>query len=518
MKRKAKTAITILSSLIAYASINSLARALNPTAFIWSEEDKDESTWIASSNSFVDRKVCRWFGLCGASHFRPVSDRFGHRKIAAEREEEAPPLWQSYWSSGQNGPGQWDDAERARREIPDYVFQYAPLVHLFSNEQFWPTDIAEHLFHTTPMLNYTPIQPQKVHPTLDDLSELNQWNRARNVFLTSTDNVEDRPSWLEGDKNIPVSATDGTEESWADWDGRVDGDIPGDTDEDRAKWYDTDQPLRTQADSDPSDDEDSQPGNPFSDEDLEELRRRYGGHRIQVQKTGGRSDAPAVLVVIDKGNGIIDAFWFYFYSFNLGNAVLNVRFGNHVGDWEHCLVRFHHGKPKALFFSAHSAGEAYSYEAVEKIGERPVIYSAVGSHAMYATPGVHPYVLPWGLLHDQTDRGPLWDPLLNSHTYTYDLVNDTLRASTANPSAPTEWFYFRGHWGDKFYPLGDDRQYRFAGQYHYVSGPLGPRFKHLDRHKVCQGPDNSPCVIKNWIGESQRAKRWASSGTGEEHS
>lgn len=142
---------------------------------------------------------------------------------------------------------------------------------------------------------------------------------------------------------------------------------------------------------------------------------------------------------------------------------------------------------------------------------QPVIYSAMGTHAMYATPGIHAYILPWGLLHDQTDRGPLWDPLLNAHAYTYDYDSDNLRASTATPSAPIEWFYFNGHWGDKFYPLGDQRQYRFAGQYHYVNGPVGPRFKHLNRHKVCQQRDEEVCVIKNYIGEEKRAKRWAGS-------
>lgn len=129
-----------------------------------------------------------------------------------------------------------------------------------------------------------------------------------------------------------------------------------------------------------------------------------------------------------------------------------------------------------------------------------MIYSATGTHAMYAMPGTHPYVLPLGLLHDQTDRGPLWDPLLNSHTYTYDYPSDTLRASNVTPRAPTQWFYFAGHWGDRFYPIEDNRQYEFAGQYHYVSGPLGPRFKNLGRRKVCQGRYSDPCVIKNWLG------------------
>jgi len=84
----------------------------------------------------------------------------------------------------------------------------------------------------------------------------------------------------------------------------------------------------------------------------------------------GRSDAPVVLLVIDKGDGIVDAFYFFFYSFNLGNKVFNIRFGNHVGDWEHSVIRFKNGVPKSMFFSQHASGAAYTWDAVEKIGKR----------------------------------------------------------------------------------------------------------------------------------------------------
>ncbi|KAL2866377.1 uncharacterized protein BJX67DRAFT_355561 [Aspergillus lucknowensis] len=516
MVQRTTAAIVTLSSLIAYVTINSLARAVRPSAFVWYEEDKDEESWVASSPSWVDRKACRWLGLCGTAHFHPVSARFGHHQptsipLPSFEKVDLPP-WKEYWGGEtDHTKADWDAAEESRRHIPDYVLEYAPFVHLFSSEQFWPCDIAEHLYHITPALNYTPIQSQSDHPSLRDLDQLNQWEGGDNVFLTSNDDVEERPPWMEGEKNVPNPPEEDSELSWADWDGRVDGAFPDDTPENRAEWYNTQ--LSSQ-DGKRQDIAREELGYLMPDEEKvrDELRKRYGGEPISTHGPGGRSEAPAILLVVDKGNGIVDAFWFYFYSFNLGNVVLNVRFGNHIGDWEHCLVRFHHGKPKALFFSAHSGGEAYSYEAVEKIGQRPVIYSATGTHAMYATPGVHSYVLPWGLLHDQTDRGPLWDPLLNSHMYTYDHVNDTLRASTLSPTAPTEWFYFNGHWGDKYYPLRDHRQYRFAGQYHYVNGPLGPRFKHLDRHKVCQGPDTAPCIIKDFIGEQKRAKRWTGSG------
>lgn len=51
------------------------------------------------------------------------------------------------------------------------------------------------------------------------------------------------------------------------------------------------------------------------------------------------------------------------------------------------MVRFLNGQPQAVWFSQHAYGEAFSYSAVEKKGQRPVAYSANGSHANYATTG-----------------------------------------------------------------------------------------------------------------------------------
>ncbi|KAI4129801.1 MAG: hypothetical protein LQ338_002052 [Usnochroma carphineum] len=341
-------------------------------------------------------------------------------------------------------------------DIPKYVLDYAPLVHLFSGEKFWPCDIAEHLEHVTPYLNYTPIRATSDNMNVTNLDKLNEYTHGRFVYLTSDDNVEERPGWLGGEKNIP----DDPEELYS---------------HNQGTYRVNQRPISAHSDG---------------------------------QVHGGRSDAPAVLVVVNKGHGIVDAFWFFFYSYNLGNLVFNVRFGNHVGDWEHTLVRFHHGKPKFVFLSEHYFGQAYTYDAVEKIGKRPVVYSAVGTHAMYATPGLHPYVLPLGLLHDQTDRGPLWDPALNVLSYDYNHTSDVLHPSKLTPSAPTEWFYFNGHWGDRFYPLGDARQYVFAGQYHYVNGPLGPRWKHLGRRKVCQGRYEDPCVVRQWLPGEKSVGGW----------
>ncbi|KAH7075213.1 hypothetical protein FB567DRAFT_452873 [Paraphoma chrysanthemicola] len=484
----------------------------------WSER-LEEASWVASSHSWIDRKTCSWFGFCGLSHLDKSRWTGSFRK---QMHRDKVNLTE-FWHDAQAPP---QDYRAQEREVPQYVLDYAPLIHLYSGEQFWPGDIAEHLIHTTPHLNYTPLQAAEDHPTLSNLGELNNWGRF--VYLQSDDNVEDRPEWLGGETNIPIVPGDGNDGEEREEPNRGKGHFEHDKTGEKSDWFhvglgDTEDRggIRTVSTS---------PGlpvptkTPEGDElvdkpEIWQPELRYRRRQLMGKKVvGGRSDAPAVLVVVPKDDGVVDAFWFFFYSYNLGNAVFNVRFGNHVGDWEHTVVRFHNGEPKAVFFSEHAFGEAYTYDAVEKVGKRPVGYSATGTHAMYATAGVHPYVLPGGILHDVTDRGPLWDPVQNLYSFTYNYQNDQLLTSNLTPTAPTSWFYFAGHWGDKFYPLNDPRQYRFLGQYHYVNGPLGPRFKNLGRQEICQG--NGECILKKWVGDKRApiAKRFPDFGEGEEMS
>lgn len=225
------------------------------------------------------------------------------------------------------------------------------------------------------------------------------------------------------------------------------------------------------------------------------------------------------------------------------------------------MVRFQDGVPKGAFLSAHTGGHAYAWQALEKFNDtRPIIYSASGSHAMYATPGDHPYVLPLNLLRDQTDKGPVWDPALNQLAYFYDFAGDeedttfpnrrdhldkdgrfqpppvevpeerdeegegeldyqyqhqevlesrkkhteadTLQPASSNPDAPTSWFHFKGCWGDNTYSLADLRQWRLFGQYHYRIGPRGPKVKRLGRSKMCT---KRTCTI---LYERDRLSTW----------
>lgn len=103
------------------------------------------------------------------------------------------------------------------------------------------------------------------------------------------------------------------------------------------------------------------------------------------RKTSGATTA--AVVTVDKGNGNLDAFYFYFFAFNRGNNVLGEEFGSHVGDWEHNMIRFQNGVPQAVYFSQHASGQSFTYKAVEKNGIRPIAYAAQGSHAVYAITG-----------------------------------------------------------------------------------------------------------------------------------
>lgn len=348
-------------------------------------ERAEERQWVASSQSWLDRRVCSWFGFCGLAHLN--KDKWtslgGHRKQRKPSHNsddgDAGKLnLTDFWESANTNPEDWPEDERILREIPSYVLEHAPYIHLYSGEEFWPCDAAEHLIHTTPHLNYTPLQASSDHPNLTHLNALNKW--GLDVYLQSDDNVEDRPDWLGGETNIPDTPEDPGSDQWEDWDDRSHGRFKEDKNGKKEDWFnvgigDTQERGGIRTVSSSSTAAITMPTNTAEGEKLvpaddkfwnPELMPRNMGKKV----VGGRSDAPAVLIVVEKDDGVVDAFFFFFYSYNLGNKVFNVRFGNHVGDWEHTVVRFQHGKPKAIFFSEHSFGEAYRWEAVEKIGKR----------------------------------------------------------------------------------------------------------------------------------------------------
>jgi len=227
-----------------------------------------------------------------------------------------------------------------------------------------------------------------------------------------------------------------------------------------------------------------------SKEGIEALPSWMDGVTPDGNRTEGATSC--TIITVDKGSGILDAFYFYFYDYNRGDFVLGLEFGDHVGDWEHNMVRFENGVPTAVWFSQHSDGQAFTYGAVEKTGVtglRPVVYVANGTHANYGTSGTHDrsvigITLPGTLAADYCDAGTLWDPMLSAFAYSYDVANNTF-----TPYAGTEsvnWLYFQGQWGDAQLPAGTPGQVVIFGEAKYVAGPTGPITKNLGRTAVCE--------------------------------
>lgn len=579
--RRAAIAAAVIAVIVSITYF--VPKALNPTPPS-PEDQKRDNAWVASSPYWIDRQFCRWFSACGLHHMRwddPVKPRgppvkhYGEmelKKRSFEEERDLSFAWENI-AKREKVAGETIHARgQTLNDIPDFVLKNAPLIHLYSGENFWPSDIAEHVQHMTPFVDKAPVDSAE-SLSLNNLHHLN--GVPGMVYLTSKEDVEQRPEWLSNHvgKPEPFEEIEGEDDeiSSSDVDQEQISGIEGTT------WWNVDMDHPLHRISDPRE-------RLFEPQDmLSKLKRRVllsgnpsqkpfppppstPGHKPDAN---GYSAAPAVLVLVDKGSGILDAFWFFFYSYNLGQTVLKMRFGNHVGDWEHCMVRFENGVPRAMFLSEHEGGQAYAWAALEKkqvnvtinvggenvteLAERPVIYSAVGSHAMYAFPGPHPYVLPFKMLKDDTDRGPLWDPSLNRYAYFYDyqeappppeedegsdkdelspdestpypfnttvLETHAKRATaqvdkrdvvaepislvpaSSNPNAPTSWFHFDGPWGDELYSLGDERQWRLFGQYHYVTGPMGPKFKRLGRETVCQ---SAKCRMLNSIEEGKKS-------------
>lgn len=122
---------------------------------------------------------------------------------------------------------------RATTPLPDYVLQFAPISHLYSEEQWWPSDISTHLQHVTPEDGFTTVASSVTFANISTLGS--------DIFLTSKDDPLASPqaSWLLGNG----------------------------------------QPDAT-----------------------------------------GFTTAPATIIAVEKPGGILDAFYFYFYSFNEAQA------------------------------------------------------------------------------------------------------------------------------------------------------------------------------------------------------
>jgi hypothetical protein len=125
----------------------------------------------------------------------------------------------------------------------------APLLWLYSKEQYLPSDIGAQVANTTPKQNHNNLTSIPSPLTLDNLDQLNRFGaNGTDIYLQSNEDAAKDPKWLYG--VLP------------DADGKAQGVTSN------------------------------------------------------------------VVITVDKANGVVDAFYFYFFAFNWGGITLERIFGN----------------------------------------------------------------------------------------------------------------------------------------------------------------------------------------------
>jgi hypothetical protein len=153
----------------------------------------------------------------------------------------------------------------------------------------------------------------------------------------------------------------------------------------------------------------------------------------------GSTSAPMYYEAVD---GRFITFWF-FYAYNAGP--LPGGFDNHEGDWERISVKLddNNRATHVAYYQHNGPPEEKKWKDVPKQGSHPIVYSAKGSHASYATSGSHG-LGPGGVVKDQTGKGQQWR--------TWQHMQNA-RAQ--------DWYGYGGAWGE-------------VGNYKDTTGPQGP--------------------------------------------
>jgi hypothetical protein len=66
---------------------------------------------------------------------------------------------------------------------------------------------------------------------------------------------------------------------------------------------------------------------------LTELPKYLHGQKPNKKTLQTKNTVSCVVALANKEDGILDAFYIYFYTFNEGPTALGHRVGNHLGDW-----------------------------------------------------------------------------------------------------------------------------------------------------------------------------------------
>jgi hypothetical protein len=177
------------------------------------------------------------------------------------------------------------------------------------------------------------------------------------------------------------------------------------------------------------------------------------------------------------GKRIVLEYWL-FYAFDLYSPTdpPDDVWQDHEGDWEAVAVVLDaSAKPLLVATSRHCGGARRGWTGVERKGNHPVVYVALGSHANYFQPGetsIDPRCLPEAaravvqsngiVLRDHVAAGPAVAPQI-------------VRLSGTSPS----WVTFAGGWGETQYV-----HFPNNAPFPFGLGPVGPAFHTLWRRPL----------------------------------
>ncbi|KAJ1552876.1 Vacuolar protein sorting-associated protein 62 [Cladochytrium tenue] len=158
--------------------------------------------------------------------------------------------------------------------------------------------------------------------------------------------------------------------------------------------------------------------------------------------------APIYAFVAPKSNGVVDIYYWIFAPYNLGKNIAILGYvGDHVGDWEHIMVRTVNGVAVSVDYLAHSSGTGLGTLSVADSritwsGTHPVAYTALGSHGMWPQSGSNVYdtiALVYNLV-DDTGDGAEWSTWNNVYVINY-LQSGGYTGSQA-------WLNYDGYFGN----------------------------------------------------------------------
>jgi hypothetical protein len=111
-------------------------------------------------------------------------------------------------------------------------------------------------------------------------------------------------------------------------------------------------------------------------------QRLYAEVQNHLVRTGAEPTVYYHVTHYDDQDQYAVQYWFLY--------LFNYRLNEHESDWEQITLRLDADKrPIDVFYSAHAGGHTRPWTGVEKVGDHPVAYPGLGSHANYFVPGRH---------------------------------------------------------------------------------------------------------------------------------